>query len=97
MELHSREPLMESVREAGREIIRSEGGAEATATRTKLDEMNRKNDLILHKMVQRRRLLEDSLKDVNTVSYVLLVLGCKHLLELMIILIITQIFICKTV
>ena len=65
MELHNRQPVVDSILEAGRAVIQSEGGAKATETRAKLEAMNRALESIRTKIGDRRVLLEDALKDVS--------------------------------
>jgi len=64
MELDNQQPSIEAVYEAGRAIIKSEGGAEAKKTREKLDTLHRKLELVRAKIRDRKLLLDDSLKDV---------------------------------
>jgi dystonin len=66
MELHNRQPVVDSILEAGRAVIQSEGGAKATETRTKLEAMNRALESIRAKIGDRRVLLEDALKDAKS-------------------------------
>ena len=58
---------VESVNQAGREVISSEGGADAASTRGKLDRMNHKWDTVLAKMRDRQLELQDALRDVSHV------------------------------
>ena len=65
MELDDQQPSIEAVHEAGRAIIKSEGGAEAKKTREKLDRLHNKLELVRTKIRDRSVLLEESLKDVR--------------------------------
>jgi len=64
MELDNQQPSIDAVHEAGRAVIKSEGGAEAKKTREKLDTLHHKLELVRAKIRDRKLLLEDSLKDV---------------------------------
>jgi len=68
--MNNHQPIIDSVLEAGREVIVSEGGAEATLTRSKLDEMTPKLESIRGKIGDRRLFLEDALNDVRIVPYI---------------------------
>ena len=57
---------VESVNDAGREVISSEGGAEATVTRNKLDAMNQAWDRVLAKTRDRQLELEGSHKEAKS-------------------------------
>ena len=56
---------VESVNEAGKDVITSEGGAQARLTRHKLDQMNNKWEAVLGKTRDRQLELEDALRDVS--------------------------------
>jgi len=71
MDMHNHQPIIDSVLEAGRKVILSEGGAEATHTRSKLDDMSRKLVAVRSKNGDRRLVLEDALKDVNIIKLIL--------------------------
>ena len=68
IDIHSHQPSIDAVHAAGREVIKSEAGAQATDARDKLDELNNKWESALSKMRDRRILLEDALKDVRQFS-----------------------------
>ena len=52
--------------EAGKQVIISEGGAEATVAREKLDRLNKQWDTVLAKTRDRQLYLEDSLREVGS-------------------------------
>lgn len=56
---------VDSVMEAGKQVISSEAGVEATVTREKLDKLNNKWDTVLAKTRDRQLYLEDSLREVS--------------------------------
>ena len=60
---------VDSVNEAGKQVISSEGGAEATSTRQKLDELNNSWDRTLAKMRDRQIELEESLSEVSGLTH----------------------------
>jgi len=66
MELDDQQPSIDAVHEAGRAVIKSEGGAEAKKTREKLDTLHQKLELVRGKIRDRQLLLDDSLKDVRS-------------------------------
>lgn len=64
MELDDQQPSIDAVHEAGRAVIKSEGGAQAKKTRDKLDVLHHKLELVRAKIRDRQLLLDESLKDV---------------------------------
>jgi len=64
MELDDQQPSIEAVHEAGRAVIKSEGGAEAKKTREKLDTLHHNLELVRTKIRDRQLVLDDWLKDV---------------------------------
>ena len=56
---------MDSVNEAGREVISSEGGAEARNTRDKLDKLNANWESVLAKTRDRQLELEAAHREVS--------------------------------
>jgi len=67
MELDDQQPSIDAVHEAGRDVIRSEGGAQAKRTREKLDALHQKLEQLRGKIRDRQMLLDDSLKDVRVI------------------------------
>jgi len=65
MELDDQQPSIDAVHEAGRAVIKSEGGAGAKKTREKLDTLHHQLELVRAKIRDRKLLLDDSLKDVS--------------------------------
>ncbi len=64
-DIHAHQPSVESVNDAGKEVISSEGGAEARDTRRKLDLLNQRWDEVLGKARDRHIELDDALRDVS--------------------------------
>ena len=62
-DIQAHQASVDSVNEAGKQVISSEGGAEATATRNKLDELNTRWEDVLTKMRDKQINLEDSLRE----------------------------------
>lgn len=62
---------VDSVNDAGKEVISSEGGAEATSTRRKLDDLNNMWEKVLTKTRDRQIELQDALREVspNSMSF----------------------------
>jgi len=63
--LDDQQPSIDAVHEAGRAVIKTEGGAEARRTREKLDSLHHKLELVRTKIRDRQLLLDDWLKDVR--------------------------------
>lgn len=61
------EASIESVTEAGRQVIVSEAGADASDIREKLDELRTRWEDLLAKMRQHQHELENALKEVSFV------------------------------
>ena len=64
-DINAHQPSVESVNDAGKQVISSEGGADATVTRDKLDAMNSKWDSILAKTRDRQLQLQEALGEVR--------------------------------
>ena len=60
---------IDSVNDAGKEVISSEGGAEATSTRQKMDDMNTLWEAVLAKARDRQLQLQDALREVGSRVY----------------------------
>ena len=67
-DITAHEANVDSVMEAGKQVISSEGGAEATVAREKLDKLNSKWDTVLAKTRDRQLYLEDSLREATSFS-----------------------------
>lgn len=65
-DIQAHQPSVESVNEAGKQVISSETGAEATATRRKLDSMNKQWDNVLGKLRDHQLNLEDAFKEAKS-------------------------------
>jgi|SRR6218665_964534 len=70
IDMRNHQPSIDSVLEAGREVLLSEGGADARQTRERLEELNRKREAVLTKTRDRHMLLDDALRDVREVCSV---------------------------
>ncbi len=62
-DIQAHQVSVDSVSEAGKQVITSEGGADANATRNKLDALNNKWDTVLGKTRDRQLDLEDALRE----------------------------------
>lgn len=67
-DINSHQPSIDLVNDAAREVIMSEGGADARHTRRKLDTMNRKWEVVLSKTRDLHVNLEDMLREAKTFS-----------------------------
>lgn len=65
-DINNHQPSIDSVNDAARDVIMSEGGADAKNTRRKLDTMNRKWEIVLAKTRDRQLGLDDSLREAKT-------------------------------
>ena len=64
-DIEAHHPSVDSVNQAGREVISSEGGAVATTTREKLDTLNSGWERVIAKMTDRRGQLEELLREAR--------------------------------
>ena len=63
-DVSAHQPSVDSVNEAGKQVIVGEGGAQATSTREKLDLLNQKWEDVLAKTRDRQFELETALREV---------------------------------
>ena len=64
-DVHAHNVSIESMNEAGREVMSSEGGRQATATQRKLDRLNESWETIVAKTHDKKMALEDALREVQ--------------------------------
>ena len=67
-DVQSHESGVGSVAAVASDVIASEGGAQATNMRSKVDDMNRKWDIINGKLRDKQIVLDDALKEVSFVG-----------------------------
>ena len=65
-DIHAHQASVDSINDAGKEVITSEGGVVATKTRAKLDRLNRDWEDLLGKTKDRQLELEDSLREATS-------------------------------
>ena len=68
-DVHAHNVSIESMNEAGREVMSSEGGRQATATQRKLDRLNESWEAIVAKTHDKKMALEDALREVHFPSF----------------------------
>ena len=65
-DLEAHQVSVDNVQEAGKQVITSEGGADATATRDKLDRLNNQWETVLGKARDRQLALEDAIREAKS-------------------------------
>ena len=65
-DIQAHQASVDSVNEAGQEVIASEGGAEATTTRDKMDKLNNRWDHVLGLARDKQNELSDALNDAKS-------------------------------
>ena len=65
-DIQAHQASVDSINDAGKEVIMSEGGAVATKTRAKLDRLNNDWENLLVKTKDRQLELEDSLREAKS-------------------------------